>query len=278
MKSTLQRTPILIWTLFFSFSILSWGQNNAPDIEEKVPQVALLGMFHFGETNDLASIKIEQILGEQRQNEILNLVDYLAKYKPTKILLEYPFIKTDTLNAKYHQYVKGQFELTENEIYQIGFRLAKKLDHNNVYGIDHRMDLPFETLMNYCQENNRMDEMQNFISMIQQYTSQETEELSKTNLTEFLHDMNSDTYDRMMNKVYLQDMFAYGTPENEVGVELTSAWYKRNLIMLNNISRTIETPEDRILVIIGGAHRAMIKDFILTRDDMKYTEISDYMK
>lgn len=268
----------LFLCLCFSFSFFTKAQTTAISEEKKVPKVAMLGMFHFGKTTDIASIKIENLLGEQRQQEILSLIDYLALYKPTKILVEYPFEMTDSINARYQKYLEGKFAMTANEIYQIGFRLAKKMEHQKVYGIDHQMDLPFEALMLFCQENNQMDAMQKFISEIQEYTAAETVELAHTRLSTFLRDRNSDTADQRMNRVYVQDMLAYGNLKNEVGVELTAAWYKRNLMMLNNISRTIDSPEDRILVIVGAAHRAMMKDFILTRDDMQYVEIGDYLK
>jgi Family of unknown function (DUF5694) len=122
-----------------------------------------------------------------------------------------------------------------------------------------------------------MDTRQKFIMEIQEYTAAETVDLAHTRLSTFLRDRNSDAADQLMKKLYNQDILAYGSPENEVGVELTTAWYKSNSMTLNNISRTIDSPKDRILVIVGAAHRAMIKDFILTRDDLEYLEINDYL-
>ncbi len=54
----------------------------------------------------------------------------------------------------------------------------------------------------------------------------------------------------------------YSDVETEVGIEASSIWWKRNMHILKNITQIIEDDKDRILVIIGAAHRAILKDFI----------------
>ena len=82
--------------------------------------------------------------------------------------------------------------------------------------------------------------------------------------------------DLITNQLYLKDVLEFGESNNEVGVEATTAWIKRNLIILNNINK-VANSEDRVLLIIGQAHRAIIKEYINNRNDMEYIEISDYL-
>jgi len=110
----------------------SYGQMEIASSTREKPKIALLGTFHFGQTSDMAAIKMEDVLGERRQGEIMELVDLLVEYQPTKILVEYPFSKQDTLQDRYEKFLKGELIMTANETYQVGFRLAKKMGHTKV--------------------------------------------------------------------------------------------------------------------------------------------------
>lgn len=268
--------------LFCAFLLLSFLLSGAQTqtIPKKIekPKIALLGTFHFGQTSDLAAITMEDVLGKRRQSEIKELVDLLAEYQPTKVLVEYPYSKQDTLQARYQKYLVGDLTMTVNETYQVGFRLAEQLGHPKVYGIDYRMDLPFEELMAFCEAKNLSDKLQQFIKDIQAFTAKETKALENQKLSDFLHSMNSDDSDRESRKIYLQDMLDYCEPGNEVGVKFTLAWYERNLIMMNNILSCIDGPDERILILVGASHRAMIKEFLLDREDVEYIEIAEYIR
>ena len=45
-------------------------------------EIGILGMFHLGNTNDMASVKLDDLSSEKRQNEIEELVNNLKEYKP----------------------------------------------------------------------------------------------------------------------------------------------------------------------------------------------------
>ena len=46
---------------------------------------------------------------------------------------------------------------------------------------------------------------------------------------------------------------------------------------MGNIDRVAEAG-DRLLLIIGAGHRAVLRDFFEDRQDMLYVEIQDYLK
>jgi hypothetical protein len=80
------------------FSVNNFAQNrtfNPNDIlqaNRKLPEVLLVGTFHFAYQN-LDVYKTEKdkqvdILSPERQKEVEELVDYISKFKPTKIVVE----------------------------------------------------------------------------------------------------------------------------------------------------------------------------------------------
>jgi len=265
--------------LFFFCCLLILNQSfgQQPEARNK-PTIALLGMFHFGTTNDLAAIKMTDLHSERRQGEILDLVAKLTAYNPTKILVEYPSNMQDTIQKRYLDYLNGNFELRDSETYQIGFRLAETLGHSQVYGMDYKMDLPFDELTTHLAAMNQMDKMNSMMGVINGLMQEETIALESQSLATYLQRLNSDRFDALANSLYLKEVLEMGTPDNEVGAKVSAIWYQRNMVMLKNITSYIESPKERILVIVGSSHRAVLIDYIQDRNDLKYIEISEYLK
>ncbi len=122
-------------------------QISDPDIfigKHKAKAMAL-GVFHF-ENPGLDSYKPKysfNILEEKRQEELEILLSKIAEYKPTKILLEWDRIEMDSIaNGRFQKYLDGTFSIADksNEVYQIGFKLAKKLGHKKIYCSDASAD------------------------------------------------------------------------------------------------------------------------------------------
>src|SRR5690606_36460044 len=105
----------------------------------------VLGVFHFSNPG-LDSYKEKfplNILEEGKQRELETLLNKIAAYKPTKILVEWNRIKADSItNVRYQNFLKDSFDISDktNEVYQIGFKLAKKLGHNRTYCSDASAD------------------------------------------------------------------------------------------------------------------------------------------
>jgi len=290
LETLLTDKHILINRLSILLLLLIIGcQSNSKKINQEnvsssanqsdVAKVALLGAFHFGgSTGDLASMNMANPFGERRQNDIRELVAKLITYRPTKILVEYPKAKNDHLKKRFLSYLSGKDTLEVNEVYQIGFRMAKQLEHPQLYAIDYKLDLPADGLVEYCQRNNKMDDFQNFIKDIQNYVQEENKKLEVMSISEYLADMNSDPTDRITNELYIRQSLVFGDSINEAGAHFAAAWWERNFVILKNIAETIDNKEDRILVIIGAAHRAVLKDLVMDRSDMEYVEIGEYLK
>ncbi|MEM9525985.1 MAG: DUF5694 domain-containing protein, partial [Bacteroidota bacterium] len=76
---------------------------------------------------------------------------------------------------------------------------------------------------------------------------------------------------------YLNSTAKFIDEHNNVGARFTAKWWERNIMIMSNIDR-VTSPNDRILVIIGAAHRALLKDFFEDRQDVEYLEIQDYLR
>jgi hypothetical protein len=134
-------------SFLFFLSLITISKNifaqqiKTPDdiLTEKgpLPKLLLVGTSHFAYPNHDA-YKIDKtrqidILSDQKQQELEQLLNYLAQFKPTKIAIE----ATPKWNAmvKYRQYKKDKKQQPD-ERYQIAFKLMERLNLDTVYAID----------------------------------------------------------------------------------------------------------------------------------------------
>ena len=239
-------------------SITGFGQTESDNTTQ--PQIAVFGTFHFAGSTDYASVEFDPLDSEKRQKEISDLIEKLKAFQPTKILLEYPSQKAQQLSKRYQSYLEGHYELTINEIDQLGLRMAKALGHEDIYAIDYRLDLPFQELFDFAQKNDKQ-RLDSFLGSIKTIEKEESEILSKTTLLDYLIAKNSPREDIRNKNLYLNETTKFVNDSSYVGAEFTSKWWERNFMMMANIDQVTQ-PNDRLLVIVGAAHRAILRDFL----------------
>jgi len=267
----MKKSYLLLAILFALYGIAT-AQSGSNQKQEK-PTIALLGTFHFAGSSDAMSLKTGDLSTPRRQNEIEELVQSLTAYKPTKIILEYPYGNTG-LDSIYQLYLKGTNTLTINERQQIGFRLAAKMGHEHVYAADYHLDLPFDTLIDFLQKKGQMNLFENMMSdMKTQVMDVWQKEYSNLTIKEFFVFMNSDKYDALNRNVYLEYVNKMGTNSNYLGSDVVSKWWERNFKIMCNID-SITEQSDRVLVFFGQGHTSILKDFYKNRGDVIYKNIN----
>jgi len=251
--------------------------SNSTQCDSIKPTIAFLGTFHFSGSNDVLSLKIDDLTADKRQHEIKDLVKALTLYKPTKIILEYPYGDLE-LDSLYQSYRNGKHTLTINERQQLGFRLAALMKHKQIHTADYYTDFPFEALTQYLQENEEMYLLENMIQDAKVNIMDVCQKaLEEKTIKDFISMINEDQYDVWNKNIYLEYFNKMGSPEKPVGVNISSKWWERNFQIMHNIDQITE-PGDRVLVIFGQGHTAIWKDFYKGRRDVIYEDILEYLK
>ncbi|UOQ48998.1 DUF5694 domain-containing protein [Gracilibacillus caseinilyticus] len=218
-------------------------------MDKNRPEVCILGTFHMRNN--------EALLSARRQNEMLEVISKISSFKPTKIAVEMEVDQHKLLNQKYKQFLSGNFRLELSEVYQIGFRAAFESELKEIHPIDW-MGTPsasFGDIQKWLQEqqpalyselfdNFSVPPLTNEKSVLDYY-----KELNESSWLDYLHSF-------YVNTARIGDFNHY------VGIEWLSWWYKRNLIIFSNLTRLIESQNERILLIIGCSHNAIINKFL----------------
>lgn len=251
-------------------------------------QVLLLGTFHFqdaGADDYKPKFRVD-VLSATRQKEIAALLDSLARYKPTNIAVEWAAEKQGDLDVRYQKYLAGQFELGANEIYQLGFRFAKRLGHQQLFAIDARSrwydtNVSSELLIQRAQQYKQLDllkrgqEWDTYYNSLSAYEDRLKMEMT---ISDFLAHLNSPPKLRLTMGQYLVGNIEVGKSDDYYGADMRTAWYNRNLRIFSNIQRIPLGKNERILVIIGQGHVPVLQHLFENTPEFKLVSASPYLK
>ena len=251
------------------------------------PTITLLGSDHFDNPGiNVVNTQYDDVRLPDRQREMDTLVEKLKAYNPTKIALTIDDRFRDEVQENYTMYLKGAYQLTRSEYDQIGFRLAKALEHAKLYCVDywpeHNPFLPDLACLELL-------ELIDYLSFARSHNQEHLLPLVP-NEDPLIHDENGTTWiapdsppsmidlHRELNQPekrhkYHQDYLRVaqiGQGDQYPGANwVTHFWYARNLKIFVNLTRITENADDRILLIIGAGHIYLLQQFL--EDSGAYT-------
>lgn len=192
-------------------------------------KVLVVGTFHFDYPGLDAHKTVDEdkidVLKEPKKTEVTELVEYIKKFKPTKIAIE----AFDKWNAteKLRKYKSGQFRDQRDERYQLAMRIASELKLDTLYSIDaqsfdndlYKLDTAyFERL--FRDFDLKSDDP--FSGMTSQWIEYSNKIIPKTNLLEYFRYANS-------RKTHQADFGAYLVGDfkldNGRGADILSIWW-----------------------------------------------------
>jgi len=228
---------------------------------EESGQVMLFGTFHFQDPGkDMVKSEDIDVFAPQSQAYLQGLAERLSSFKPTKVLLEYGPEYDDEVNQRYHEYLAGEYELGANEIYQLGFRIARLSGLERVHSFDNQdVQWKAEALFEYAEKNNS-PEMDDYNDVLKSYAEEEAQARAQLSLRELLIRQNDPEMERRNMDAYLLTN-SVGAGDGYAGAVATASWWERNFRMYANIQK-LAGPGERIIAIGGSGHMAILKQFL----------------
>ncbi len=239
--------------------------------------VMVLGVAHLVARRDVHNSVFEDSpLSPKRQAQIAAVVERLARFHPTKVLIEGSF--GDPVYAeRYRQYLAGQFKLPANEIYQFGFKLAARAGDGTIYPIDadgpglddttpsgkrilaflkaHFTDVPDPVHDAYIARSDQIERDGTYLDLLRY--------------------LNTDAAIRA-NASWYSVMAGMGRDADDAGAVYVASWYARNVDIFSNIASVVR-PGDRVVVMMGQGHEYLLREFVRLDPRMTYVNALDYL-
>lgn len=269
--------------LFTLVSVFSFGQNQLKSPSEFYPKqktkVLVVGTFHFNfpgldEVKTADENKID-VLKEPKKSELEELVAYIKKFKPTKIAIEArPSWNT---MQKFKEYKNGEHRTNRDERYQLGMRIASDLGLDSIYGIDASSlsnDLYQQDSIYLKNLLNKIDwKAENaFWPYAESYFDYRDKKMKDVHLLDFIKAMNTREGHNFNFGLYLTGSISTG--DGQGADHLSIWWYNRNVRIFSKLINITQSPEERILVIFGNGHAAILRQLLEASPQYEFVEFS----
>lgn len=235
-------------------------------------KIMILGTFHMQAQNDVKNFQQSDRIAEH-ESEICKIVEALAKFNPTKIAVECGKCYQNALDERYESYLSFGSD-SPNEITQIAFRLAKLLDLKRVNAID---------WMEQGAAERGCGDVLEYLYANQPELSREIDaldipvvDLDKETLYDAVLRLNSGKSVRDTLTYYMN--YARIGSEEYYGNGWLIWWYQRNLNIFTNVSALAEGVHDeRILLVIGAAHKGILEQFFRNSLAFDVIDVSSFL-
>jgi hypothetical protein len=216
------------------------------------PQLLLIGTPHFANYGlDVLNAQVPDVLEPQRQKQIDEVVTALAKFNPTKVVVEWSSDSQAKLDERYNAYRAGTYHLSRSETDQLAMRLAARLGHARIYAADWNKMPPGQIAdFDYEQSAQRDGQQARLAVMRDKSRMNAVNTLMQTSaVSDWLVHYNQPEQLEKSNRNYF-DYAMLGEP----GANWVGNWYARNLKIFANLVRVADNPGDRVLVVYGQSH------------------------
>ncbi|MFD1470506.1 DUF5694 domain-containing protein [Hymenobacter caeli] len=237
-------------------------------------KVYLVGTFHFDSspTDVNHGVPIDMSTPE-KQRELDELVGKLQKTQADKVFVEVRMDQQNAIDSTYTLYRKNQLKPRNGEVFQLGYRLADKLNRPRVYCADSFVNMDFEAAQAYAKLHGQEPIIAGAMAAepkdsIGRLIAARTGSRPNVNallgpggtlLQRFIR-MNTEATERAQMDTYLLDLARIGGGDNYSGADMGGDFFKRNVRIYTNLLRQVDVQHDRaIVLVIGQGHVAFLK-------------------
>ncbi len=247
-------------------------------------EVMVLGTYHMANPGlDVNNMRVDNVLTPKRQRELEALVNALAEFKPTKILIETQTLGPAFHDAGYARFTPVQLTTDANEIVQVGYRLAHLLKHEHVFGIDEQPGagepdyFPFDALQSFLTSTGRAHVLTRLNEPVQAEIARFEAAQKDSTVAQLLVRMNAPGSIYTTIGPFYYEALQFGDGERQPGADLNGGWYLRNAKIFSKLTN-VTVPGDRVVVLFGAGHNYWLRHFARETPGFVLVEPSAYLE
>jgi hypothetical protein len=258
---------------------------QAPAVPNTKIKVYLVGTFHFNASDGdvIKGTKVDMSTPE-KQRELDELVNKLQKTQADKVFVEWMPSRQRFVDSTYALYRKGQREVgtqrqNNNEVVQVGYRLAKQLNRPKVYCADADGVFDYGAALDYAKGHGQEPILKGFNGSAQagdsvglliekrvkaiEATRPAMPVRTMNNMLNLFKVLNSPEVNQANMDGYLLTDARVGGGDNYTGADLGGEYFKRNVRIYTNLLRAVDVQHDKaIVLIIGQGHVSLLKSIL----------------
>lgn len=288
-SSSLLRQALTLALITGSTALEAQGRVDrlpAPQLPAARVEIMLVGVLHFAQQD---STRFD-ILAPDRQREVQQVTERLARFRPTKVMVEWqPYFAQRMLDSTFAAYRADRFVLPRNEIHQLGFRLARAAGLTRVWAVDHPgfwLGDSLRTIATVMGQTALLDGTAPFTHPAPDDVVPRDSLLARATVMGILDWLNSPEYQALMYDGYVNRMARVGIAPgddfdqrtNGIGGQHVAEWVRRNIKIYREVlARTDYAAGDRIVVFIGADHVTPMRQFFEANLNFRVVEVRDYL-
>lgn len=245
------------------------------DITSK-PKIMIMGAFHMGPTGDLRRTEADDMLASHRQQEICDVVARLKAFQPTKIAVEAEKTSSDFVNDQYRRYLTDDYKLGANEIDQIGYRLARDMNHEKIHAVDWMEKGAANREIGEVTEWAKANQPALYEELFGWYDEVDLSTKGRT-VSEIILYFNQPEMVEKMHRVYV-NMARIKEGNDYVGMDWLLWWYQRNLILFANLCDLATSGKERIFFMVGASHVEIVANFARESGLFEVVDVREYLQ
>ncbi len=229
-------------------------------------KVMVLGSIHFYRRPELVE-------GPERQAELDAVLDGLAEFRPTRVLVEEEPRDSVRMDSLFRAWRDGRWEMEPNERYQIGFRLADRVGLDRVWAVDYQHPWPMDKVTSFA---SRYDSAyMAYQERWQKKTAAMRDTAESGSLAEMYRYYNRPEFIAHIQAMRMRtlEVDARGT---WVGLEPNVSYWKRNMRIFADIAAHAEAGE-RIVVVYGVGHAYFFRKWAMQHPRIEFVDPLDYL-
>lgn len=246
-------------------------------------QVMVLGSYHFDNPGrDVVNIKADDVRTLKRQRELAALAEAIAKFRPTRVMVERQRAGPDYEVKEYAAFAPAVLTKDPDETVQLGFRIAARAGLKSVQGIDEQPQgdepdyFPFDKVQAYAKSKGEDARLDAVFAPLKEAAKAAEAHMGTQTIPQLLVPYNDET-SPMAGQQVSYGMLAFGDGDKQPGADLNAMWYLRNAKIFAKLMN-VATPGDRVLVVYGAGHGYWLRHFAATVPGYVSVDVKPYLK
>jgi hypothetical protein len=285
-------TLIIVITLFMVFSCKtnnddkSIAETENTNLKSSKIKVLNFATFHFGNTTDANKVDFDE-KDSEIQKEIRKISEMIAKFQPTIFCVETLPKNNEKLQEIYQDFLKNPSSLKtiKGEVGMVALDVARLSKTNEIYGIDNKMGYNY-SLGDFIERSpdltNSIDP-KTYIEMtdnpFKDYPEIDKRDKNFENLSliDKLRLINEPIYLDYLINTNADKLLYVGVEDGFEGADNAAIFYHRNMKIYSNLNRIKMDKDDRVFILMGGAHTAFLREFIKRSPKFEMVNTLEYL-